>query len=95
MIPALSKKGAVIKYYDPTGYKNEFKNVKNVSYEETVKKSINGSDLIIIHTEWNDFKSINYKNLVTGRKPIIYDMRNIYSELKINSQGFKYFCIGR
>ena len=95
MIPALSKKGAVIKYYDPTGYKKEFKNVKNVSYEETVKKSINGSDLIIIHTEWNDFKSINYKNLVTGRKPIIYDMRNIYSELKINSQGFKYFGVGK
>ena len=95
MIPALSKKGAVIKYYDPTGYKKEFKNVKNVSYEETVKKSINGSDLIIIHTEWNDFKSINYKNLLTGRKPIIYDMRNIYSELKINSQGFKYFGVGK
>ena len=95
MIPALSKKGAIIKYYDPTGYKKEFKNIKNVYYEETVKKSIDGSDLIIIHTEWNDFKSINFKNLVRGKKPIIYDMRNIYSDLKINSQGFKYFCVGK
>ncbi len=95
MIPALSKKGAIIKYYDPTGYKKEFKNIKNVYYEETVKKSIDGSDLIIIHTEWNDFKSINFKNLVRGKKPIIYDMRNIYSDLKINSQGFKYFSVGK
>tara|TARA_B100001057_G_scaffold487755_1_gene570978 strand:- start:899 stop:2185 length:1287 start_codon:yes stop_codon:yes gene_type:complete len=95
MIPILSKKGAIIKYYDPTGYKEEFKNFKNVYYEETVKKSIDGSDLIIIHTEWNDFKSINFKNLIRGKKPIIYDMRNIYSDLKINSQGFKYFSVGK
>ena len=95
MIPALSKKGAIIRYYDPTGYKKEFKNFKNVSYEDTIKKSIKDSDLVIIHTEWNDFKSINYKNLIKGSKPIIYDMRNIYSKSKMNSQGFKYFSVGK
>ena len=95
MIPALSKKGAKIKYYDPTGYKKEFKNIKNVSCEDSIRKSIEGSDLIIIHTEWNDFKSINFKNLVKGKKPIIYDMRNIYSTSKIKLQGFKYFSVGR
>ena len=95
MIPALSKKGALIKYFDPTGYKKEFKKIKNVSYENSIKKSIEGADLIIIHTEWNDFKSINFKNLIKGRKPIIYDMRNIYSKTKINTQGFKYFSVGR
>ena len=50
---------------------------------------------MIVHTEWNDFKSINFKNLVKGKKFIIYDMRNIYSPIKIKAQGFKYFCIGR
>ena len=95
MIPALSKKGATIKYYDPTGHKKEFKNIKNVYFEESIKKSIKDSDLIIIHTEWNDFKSINFKNLIKGKKPIIYDMRNIYSNFKINSQGFKYFSVGK
>ena len=95
MIPTLSKKGALIKYFDPTGYKKEFKNIKNVSCEDSIRKSIEGSDLIIIHTEWNDFKSINFKNLVKGKKPIIYDMRNIYSTSKIKSQGFKYFSVGR
>ena len=95
MIPSLSKKGAKIKYFDPTGYKKEFKNIKNVSCEDSIRKSIEGSDLIIIHTEWNDFKSINFKNFVKGKKFIIYDMRNIYSPTKIRSQGFKYFSIGR
>ena len=95
MIPALTKKGAIIKYFDPTGYKKEFEKNKNVFYENTIKKSVEGSDLVIVHTEWNDFKSINFKNLVKGKKFIIYDMRNIYSPAKIKAQGFKYFSIGR
>ncbi len=95
MIPALSKKGASINYFDPTGFKKEFSNIKNVFYIDNIKESIKGSDLVIIHTEWNDFKSINFKNLARGKKFIIYDMRNIYSPMKIKNQGFKYYSIGR
>ena len=95
MIPALSKKGAYIKYFDPTGYKKEFKKFKNVSYVNSIKKSLDNSDLVIIHTEWNDFKSINFKNINKGKKFIIYDMRNIYLPSKIKSQGFKYYSVGR
>jgi len=95
MIPALSKKGAIIKYFDPTGHKKEFKKIKNVSFESSIKKSLEKSDLVIIHTEWNDFKSINFKNLVKGKKFTIFDMRNIYSPSKIKAQGFRYISIGR
>ena len=95
MIPALSKKGAIIKYYDPTGFKKEFEKFRNVSYENSIKKSLKDSDLIVIHTEWNDFKSINFKNITKNKKLIIYDMRNIYSPEKITSQGFRYFSVGR
>ena len=95
MIPALSKKGAKINYFDPTGIKKEFSKVKNVSYIDNIKESVKSSDLVIIHTEWNDFKSINFKNLNKGKKFIIYDMRNIYSPMKIKNQGFKYYSIGR
>ena len=95
MIPALSKKGAIIRYFDPTGYKKEFEKIKNVSFINNIKKSLIGSDLVIIHTEWNDFKSLNFKQIIKGKKFIIYDMRNIYSPSKIKLQGFKYFSIGR
>ena len=95
MIPALSKKGAFIRYYDPTGFKKEFEKIKNVSFADSIKKSLDKSDLVIIHTEWNDFKSINFKNLVKGKKLVIYDMRNIYSSAKIKAQGFRYFSVGR
>ena len=91
----MSKKGAIIRYFDPTGYKKEFEKIKNVSYVNSIKKSLEGADLVIIHTEWNDFKSINFKNMAKGKKFIIYDMRNIYSPIKIKKQGYKYFSIGR
>ena len=94
MIPALSKKGAIIKYFDPTGPKKEFKKFKNVTYVNSIKESLENSDLVIIHTEWNDFKSINFRNLVKGKKFAIYDMRRIYSSTKIKAQGFKYFSVG-
>ncbi len=95
MIPSLSNKGAIVKYFDPTGYKKEFKKFKNVFYSKTIKEAIDGSDLVIIHTEWNDFKSINFKNLVKKKKFMIFDMRNIYSSDKIKNQGFKYYSVGK
>ena len=95
MIPWLSKKGAIIKYFDPTGYKTEFKKFKNVINKTSIKDAVHGADLVIIHTEWNDFKSINFKSLVKGKKFMIFDMRNIYSSSKIKDQGFKYYSVGK
>jgi len=95
LIPFISKRGAKIKYYDPTGSKKEFKKLKNVEFSNSIKESIKGSDIVIIHTEWNDFKSINFKKFSKNKKLIIYDMRNIYSPNKIKKLGFKYFGIGR
>ena len=95
LIPFLSKRGAKIKYYDPTGSKKEFNNLKNVEYANSIQSCIADSDLIILHTEWNDFKSINFRKLSKNKKLIIYDMRNIFSPEKIKKLGIKYFGIGR
>ena len=95
MIPRLSKKGAIINYYDPTGEKNNFKKIKNVTFSKNIKSAIHNSDLVIIHTEWNDFKSINFKSLIKKKNFIIYDMRNIYSPSKMKKAKIKYFGIGR
>ena len=95
LIPFLSKRGAKIKYYDPTGSKKEFNNLKNVEYANSIQSCIAGSDLIIVHTEWNDFKSINFRKLSRNKKLILYDMRNIFSPEKIKKLGIKYFGIGR
>ena len=95
MIPSLAKKGAKINYYDPTGEKNEFKKIKKVNFVNNIKSALHNSDLVIIHTEWNDFKSINFKSMIKRKNFIIYDMRNIYSPSKMKKAKIKYFGIGR
>ena len=95
MIPYLAKKGVKIKYYDPTGFKKEFKKVKNVQSSSSIKNACEDSDLIIIHTEWNDFKSLNFKALSKKKNFIVYDMRNILSSEKMMKDKIKYFGIGR
>ena len=94
MIPSLIKKGAKVNYFDPTGEKNDFKKLKNVNFSNDINSAIKDSDLIIIHTEWNDFKSINFKKEVKNKKFAIFDMRNIYSSTEMKEQKIKYFSIG-
>jgi len=95
MIPALIKKGALIKYFDPSGYKNNFSKYKNVIFSKDIKSALLNSDLVVINTEWNDFKSINFKLLVKKRNFKIFDMRNIYSSEKMENEGINYFSIGK
>jgi len=95
MIPALSKKGSLINYYDPTGEKKEFKNIKNVKFKNSIKSACVNSDLVIIHTEWNDFKSINFKKIMKNNSFKLFDMRNIYSFEKMKRDKINYFSIGR
>ena len=94
MIPALSKKGAIIKYFDPTGFKKEFQKIKNVSYTNSIKNSVENSDLIIIHTEWNEFKQLNFKKLVKKKYFKIYDLRNLYNPEEMFKKKIKYYGIG-
>jgi len=95
MIPYLSKKGAVVKYHDPSGEKEFFKNKKNVFYKKNVSSACENSDLIIIHTEWNDYKQLNFKKLVKKNNFKVYDLRNLYSPTKMFRLNIKYFAIGR
>ncbi len=95
MIPSLHKKGAKIKYFDPSGIKKDFDKLKNVKFCNSIDSACLKSDLIIIHTEWNEFKLLNFKKIVKKNKFIIYDMRNIYSHQKMTKDKIKYFSIGR
>ena len=95
MIPFLSKKGAKITYYDPTGKKNEFSSLKNVSFCNSINNACNNVDLVIIHTEWEEFKALDFKKLSKKKKFKIFDIRNLYSVKDMKKKGFNYYSIGR
>jgi len=95
MIKYLNKKNSNIRYFDPSGEKDEFKKLKNVEYCKNISSACFNSDLVILHTEWNDFKLLNFKKLVKKTKFKIFDMRNIYSPSKMKNLKINYFGIGR
>ncbi len=95
MMNFLSKKNCKIRYFDPSGQKKELNKLKNVQFCKNISSACLKSDLIIIHTEWNVFKLLNFKNLVKKKNFSIYDMRNIYSPSKMKKMKIRYFAVGR
>ena len=95
MIPFLLKKGAKITYYDPSGEKKEFSKLKNLLFCNNVSDVCKNVDLVIIHTEWEEFKALDFKKLYRKKKFKIYDMRNLYPVELMKKKGFDYYSIGR
>ena len=95
MIKYLNKNNSKIRYHDPSGEKKEFKKLKNVKYYKDIQSACFNSDLIVLHTEWNDFRLLNFKKLVKKSNFKIFDMRNMYSPSKMKNLKIKYFGIGR
>ena len=97
LISKFIKKGAKINYYEPTGSKEILDKYKNVKYFDDLYLSVKKVDLIIIHTEWDEFKTLNFSKIKSNnKKVIIYDLRNLYDNKSfINKNNIIYYSIGR
>jgi UDPglucose 6-dehydrogenase len=95
MIPYLTKKRALVSYYDPSGEKKAFKNLTNCIFKKNIKENCLKADLIILLTEWDEFKSIDFKKVVKKKNFKIYDLRNIYTADEMKKNKIKYYSIGR
>jgi len=95
MIPYLLKRGARIEYYDPTGEKKEFKKLKNCVFNSSVKNICKNADLLILHTEWDEFKSLDFRKLVKNKKFKLFDLRNLYNFNEMVRKKIKYYSVGR
>ncbi len=70
---------------------------KNVNYFNDLYLATEKVDLIIIHTEWDEFKNLNFSKIINNnKKVIIYDLRNLYDNKSfINKNNITYYSIGR
>jgi UDPglucose 6-dehydrogenase len=67
-----------------------------VAYAKDAYDAIDGADALVILTEWNEFRSLDWDRLrkqMKGR--IVVDLRNIYQPDHVAAQGFAYHSIGR
>ena len=95
MIPFILKKGANVEYYDPTGEKKEFKKLKNCKFNNSVKNICKKADLVVLHTEWDEFKSLDFKKLIKKKNFKVFDLRNLYNFNEMMNKKIKYYSIGR
>ena len=95
MIPYLSSRGANIFYYDPTGKKKEFDRIKKCIFNSDIAQCCLNADLVILHTEWDEFKSLDFKKLVKKTNFKIYDLRNLFSFNEMRIKKMKYYSVGR
>ncbi len=98
ILPALIKKGAILKIVDPQGYRegNEIFG-KDVEWLSDIYEAVKDSELIVILTEWNQFRALNLLKISKlMKKPRLVDLRNIYSEEEALSSGFIFYdSVGR
>jgi len=95
MIPYYCKRGAKVSYYDPSGEKKEFKKIKNCTYKKGIKENCVNADLIILLTEWDEFKSIDFKKINKKKNLKIYDLRNLYIPEEMKKNKLQYYSVGR
>lgn len=96
VISGLLKKGAQIKAFDPIAMVNAKQIIKGITYCKDSYEAAEGSDLLIVMTEWNEFRQIDLAKIKTLMKnPAILDARNIYDAEKTKALGFIYKGVGR
>jgi len=96
IIPALQKKGAIIKAYDPKAMEEAGHILENIEYCEGPYECIKNADAVVIMTEWDEFRALDFSRLKKIVKtPLLIDLRNIYEIEDVVSQGIEYISVGR
>lgn len=96
VISQLQKEEAKIQAYDPIAMKNASKKIQGVIFCDDAYSAAKDADLIILLTEWNEFKELDLKKMKSLMKQaIILDGRNVYDPVKMRELGFTYQGVGR
>ena len=92
----LIEKGAKIKSYDPQAMENAKEILPEIHYCSSFKEACEKSEAIIIATEWNEFRALDFNKIKNDIKnPIIFDLRNIYNKNDFEILGLEYYGIGK
>lgn len=96
IIKMLLERGATVAAYDPAGMKPAKAVLPDVHYAEEMYETAEGADALLLLTEWNQFRNLDWERMKTLlRMPVVFDLRNVYEPGKMRGKGFEYFCVGR
>jgi UDPglucose 6-dehydrogenase len=97
IIEELVAGGAAVKLYDPAGMDNARGELSGgITYCSDPYEVADGSDALLILTEWNQFRKLDMGRIKKLLKsPKIADLRNVYDPEGMRALGFEYVSVGR
>ncbi len=96
IVRLLVEAGATVKAFDPAGMENAARVLPDLTYCGDTYEVADGSDALVILTEWNQFRKLDLARIKGLLKsPCLVDLRNIYDPERMKGLGFEYASIGR
>ncbi|RDJ10396.1 UDP-glucose dehydrogenase family protein [Rhizobium grahamii] len=96
IIQALLDGGAKVHAFDPEGMEMAKEVIGPITYGKDPYDIADGADAIVIVTEWDEFRALDFKRLKSMvRTPVVVDLRNIYPVAEVTKHGFSYFAVGK
>ncbi len=96
IIKGLQKEGAKIRAYDPAAMEEAKKFLDDIEYCNDPYGVADGSDALVIITEWNQFRNLEINKIKSLlKKPVVIDLKNIYDPKKMKEMGIRYTGVGR
>jgi len=92
----LQSEGALIRAYDPAALEDGVKALPGLVPCEDAYDAAKGADALVLVTEWNQFRNLDFDRLRTELKqPVFIDLRNVYDPDRVAAAGFRYLSVGR
>ncbi len=96
IIPVLQQAGAAVTAYDPEAIETAEKLMENVTWVENSYEAVRDADIVVILTEWNEFRALDLKRVKEDMAgSTIVDLRNVYKPDEMKALGLDYISIGR
>ena len=96
ILPLLQQAGARIRAYDPEGMGEARKYLNDIEWSADAYGVMPGADALLILTEWNEFRVLDLDRVRRElKRPLMIDLRNIYTPAEMAEAGFEYHSVGR
>jgi UDPglucose 6-dehydrogenase len=96
IIRTMHERGAHVKAFDPVAMGEARHSLPDIEYASDEYDAIKGADVLVIVTEWNQFRALDMEKVKSLLKtPKIADLRNIYEPGTMRDLGFEYVGVGR
>jgi UDPglucose 6-dehydrogenase len=95
LIRQLLSEGAIVQAYDPQAMENTRRELPQVVYCEDAYQAADGAEAILVLTEWDEFRKINWEKMAkVVERPLVIDGRNALRKDELAASGFQYVGIG-